>query len=102
MNKYESFMAAKEGPRMRVLSRLSHGDQCWCHISEMIARPEIFPLQPHGLDRQDRLARAQEQARQGNSWVITWGDRHGYSMRAQAAPPSEEYRHISKLWRDCK
>jgi hypothetical protein len=103
MNKYEVYLEITDGPRRRVLEFLQTDPRplFWAGIDEVIARPEIFPLQ---LSMEYRTQLLAGWKREGGLFIVT-GSRGVdglYSIMALHLPPSLRYRHISKLWRECK
>ena len=103
MNKYERYLEVADGPRRRVLDFLQTTPRplFWAGIDEVIARPEIFPLQ---VTLEYRMTLLAGWKREGGLFIVT-GSRGVdglYRIMALDRPPPLRYRHISKLWRECK
>lgn len=108
MNKYEQYSHAKEGPKYRVLRALQtpNSQKYWAGLAEALDRPEIFPLQtPLHLRTQALVSALLSGFRfvYIHGWDYMPNGDIEYRIAFSVLPPSvREYRHISKLWEECK
>lgn len=102
MNRYESHYYKTVRIKELVLNGLRNG-YYWIGIDDLIARIDAFPEQDLALSH--RLAWAKDRQKEGHLFVVSrpnFGNGNAFELIPMKRPPSMGYRHISKLWRDCK
>ncbi len=102
MNRFETHYYKTTRTKDLVMEGLRHG-RYWIGIDDLIARIEAFPEQDMALS--SRLEWAKRMKAHGDLFVISKPYLYGaraFELLSTVDPPALYYRHISKLWRDCK